>query len=102
VRKEHPKARPPGHTDAAKRVAKELADISGRLASIKGEAMNWLRDPNLYAALRLRIENAHASVEAAAVEARRRVRINEEDAKRRRYGLTEGRHSSHPPRCLCS
>jgi hypothetical protein len=44
--------------------------------------MNWLRDPN-YAALRLRIENAHAAVEAATVEARRRVRINEEDARGR-------------------
>jgi hypothetical protein len=44
--------------------------------------MNWLDDPN-YAALRLRLENAHAAVEAATVEARRRVRLNEGDAKRR-------------------
>jgi hypothetical protein len=44
--------------------------------------MNWLDDPN-YGALRLRIENAHAAVEAAAVEARRRLRMNEGDAKRR-------------------
>jgi hypothetical protein len=29
-------------------------------------------------------EGAHAAVEAAMVEAKRRVRINEEDAKRRR------------------
>jgi hypothetical protein len=43
--------RPPDHTDAAERVAKELADISGRLAGVKGEAINWLRDPNLYTAL---------------------------------------------------
>jgi hypothetical protein len=70
--KGYPKARPPDHTDAAKHVAKELAEISGQLASIKGEAMNQLRDPNLYASLRLRLENAHAAVEAAAVEARRR------------------------------
>jgi hypothetical protein len=77
VSKDYPKARPPDHTDAAEHVAKELAEISGRLASVKGEAMNWLRDPNLYTALRLRIENAHAAVEAATVEARRRVRLNE-------------------------
>jgi hypothetical protein len=41
-----------------------------------------LGDPNLYTALRLRLENAHAAVEAATVEARRRVRINEKDARR--------------------
>jgi hypothetical protein len=71
VSKEYPKTRPPDHADPAERVAKELADISGRLASVKGEVMNWLRYPNLYTALRLRIENAHAAVEAAYVEARR-------------------------------
>jgi hypothetical protein len=48
----------------------------GQLAHLKGEAMNWLDDPN-YAALQLRLENAHAAVEAATVEARRRVRLNE-------------------------
>jgi hypothetical protein len=61
-----------------------LPEIAGELAGLKGEAMNRLRDPNLYTALRLRLENAHAAVEAATVEARRRVRIDEEDAKRRR------------------
>jgi len=30
--------------------------------------MNWRRDPN-YGALRLRLENAHAAIEAATVEA---------------------------------
>jgi hypothetical protein len=82
--KDYPKARPLGHTDAAEHVAKELAEISGRLAGIKGEAMNRLRDPNLYSSLRLRLENAHAAAEAAAVEARRRARMNEEDERRRR------------------
>jgi gamma-glutamylcyclotransferase (GGCT)/AIG2-like uncharacterized protein YtfP len=38
--------------------------------------MNWLDDPS-YGTLRHRLENAHAAVEAAAVEARRRVRLNE-------------------------
>jgi hypothetical protein len=74
--------RPRDHTDAARDIARELADVAGQLAHLKGEAMNWLDDPN-YAALRLRLENAHAAVEAAAVEARRRVRLNEGDARRR-------------------
>ena len=73
--------RPRDHTDAAQDVARELADVAGQLAHLKGEAMNWLDDPN-YEALRLRLENAHASVEAATVEARRRVRLNEGDARR--------------------
>jgi hypothetical protein len=82
VSNEHPKARPPDHTDAAKDVARGLSEAASHLASLKGEAMSWLRDPN-YAHPRLRLENAHAAAEAAAVEARRRVRINEEDARRR-------------------
>jgi hypothetical protein len=61
------------HTDAAKDIARDLAEVASELAGIKGEAMNWLRDPN-YGTLRLRIENAHAAVEAAMVEARRRGR----------------------------
>ena len=36
-----------------------------------------------YADFRLRLENAHSAAEAATVEARRRVRLNEGDAKRR-------------------
>ncbi len=46
------------------------------LASLKGEARAWLRDPN-YNTLKLRLEAAHSAVEAAAVEGRRRVRLNE-------------------------
>ena len=45
-------------------------------ATFKGEANAYLTDPN-YSTLRLRLEVAHAAVEAAAVEARRRVRLNE-------------------------
>ncbi len=62
--------------DAPKDLARDLADIAGQLASLKGEAKAWLRDSN-YNALKLRLENAHSAVEAAAVEARRRVRMNE-------------------------
>ncbi len=58
-------------------IARDLADIAGQLASLKGEANSWLRDPN-YNTLKLRLEIAHSAVEAATVEARRRVRLNEE------------------------
>jgi hypothetical protein len=57
-------------------LARDLADIAGQLASLKGEAKAWLSDSN-YNTLKLRLEIAHAAVEAAAVEARRRVRLNE-------------------------
>jgi hypothetical protein len=43
---------------------------------LKGDATHWLTDVE-YAALRHRLEAAHAAVEAALVEARRRVRLNE-------------------------
>lgn len=74
--------RPRDHTDAAKDIARDISEVASKLAGIKGEAMNWLDEPN-YGTLRLRLENAHASVEAAAVEARRRVRMNEGEAGRR-------------------
>jgi hypothetical protein len=68
--------KPRNHKDAALEIARDLADIAGQLASLKGEANSWLRDPD-YDTLKLRLEVAHAAAEAAAVEARRRVRLNE-------------------------
>ena len=69
--------RPRDHTDAAQEIARDLADIAGRLASLKGEAYSWLRDHN-YDTLKLRLEPAHSAAEAAAaVEAKRRARLNE-------------------------
>jgi hypothetical protein len=50
--------------------------LVGELAALKAVAHYWLTDPE-YAALRHRSEAAHAAAEAALVEARRRVRIDE-------------------------
>ena len=74
--------KPHDHTDAAQDIARDLADIAGQLASLKGEARAWLRDPN-YNTLKLRLEAAHSALEAAAVEARRRVRLNEGEGRNR-------------------
>ncbi len=41
-----------------------------------GDATHWLADPE-YASLRHRLEAAHAAAEAALVEGRRRVQLNE-------------------------
>ncbi len=68
--------KPRDDKDAAQDLARDLADIAGQLASLKGEANAWLSEPN-YNTLRPRLENAHSAVEAATVEARRRVRLNE-------------------------
>ena len=68
--------KPRDHTDATQEIARDLADIAGQLASLKGEAHSMLRDPN-YDTLVLWLEVAHSAVEAAAVEARRRVRLDE-------------------------
>ena len=50
--------KPRDHTDAAQEIARDLADIAGQLASLKGEAHSMLRDPD-YDTLKLRLEVAH-------------------------------------------
>jgi hypothetical protein len=62
--------------DVARDTARDLSGLAGELAALKADAHHWLTDPE-YAALRHRLEAAHAAVEAALVEARRRVRLNE-------------------------
>jgi hypothetical protein len=57
-------------------MARDLSALVGELADLKGDATHWLTDPE-YVALRHCLEDAHAAVEAALVEARRRVRLNE-------------------------
>ena len=62
--------------DVSRDLARDLTGMAGELAALKGDAYHWLTGPE-YAALRLRLEGAHAAVEAALVEARRRERMNE-------------------------
>jgi hypothetical protein len=73
---EHQDPRPRDDTDVVKDLARDLADVSAQIATFKGEANAYLSDPT-YNALRHRLEIAHAAVEAAAMEARRRMRLNE-------------------------
>jgi hypothetical protein len=75
--RQHPEPRSRDDRDATQDLARDLAEIAGQLASLKGEARAWLSDAN-YNTLKLRLESAHSAVEAAVVEARRRVRLNEE------------------------
>jgi hypothetical protein len=63
--------------DVARDTARDLSALVGELAALKVDATHWLTDPE-YAALRHRLEAAHAAAEAALVEARRRVRLDEE------------------------
>jgi hypothetical protein len=57
-----------GDKDAAKDKARDLAEIASHIGQLKGDARAYLSDPN-YNTLKLRMENAHSAVEAAAVEA---------------------------------
>jgi hypothetical protein len=75
--RERPEPRPIDHRDIAKNTARDLAEIARHIGQLKGDANAYFSDPN-YNTLKLRLENAHSAVEAAAVEARRRVRLNEE------------------------
>jgi len=63
--------------DLARDTARDLSGLAGELAALKADATHWLTAPE-YTVLRLRLENAHAALEAALIEARRRVRMNEE------------------------
>jgi hypothetical protein len=68
--------KPRHNTDAVQGLARDLAEVASQISTFKGEANAYLSDPT-YNALRHRLEIADAAVEAAAVEARRRVRLNE-------------------------
>ena len=57
--------------------ARDLSGLVGELAALKADATHWLTEPE-YEVLLYRLEAAHAAAEAALVEARRRVRLNEE------------------------
>lgn len=57
-------------------IARDLAGLVGELSSMKGDATQWLEGAE-YETLRQRLEITHAAAEAALVEARRRVRIDE-------------------------
>jgi hypothetical protein len=73
---EHQDPRPRDDTDVVRDIARDLAEVAAQITAFKGEANAYLTDTS-YNALRTRLEMAHAAVEAAAVEARRRVRLNE-------------------------
>jgi hypothetical protein len=88
--------RPRDDRDVTQDLACDLAEIAAHIGHLKGDTNAYLADPN-YNTLRLRLENAPAAVEAAMVEARRRVRLNEGDRHRQR--LTKSRR---PLRYLCS
>jgi hypothetical protein len=73
---QHPEPRPRDDKDAAQDIARDLAEIASHIGRLKGDARAYVSDPN-YNTLKLRLEAAHSAVEAAAVEAKRRVRLNE-------------------------
>jgi hypothetical protein len=68
--------RPRDDRDAAQDMARDFAEIASHIGQLKGDANAYFTDPK-YNTLKLRLEAAHSAVEAAAVEARRRVRLNE-------------------------
>jgi thiamine phosphate synthase YjbQ (UPF0047 family) len=67
---------PQDSKDVTRDIARDLTALVGEIAASKGDARHRLTDPE-HADLHLRLGNAHAAVEAALIEARRRVRMNE-------------------------
>ena len=64
------------HSEIRCEGAKRRPQRVGELAALKADAHHWLTGTE-YAALRHRLEDAPAAADAALVEARRRVRLNE-------------------------
>ena len=67
---------PPDPKEIVRDTARDLAQLASDLNRTKGDATHWLKGDE-YRALLHRLEGAHAAVEAALIEARRRVRMNE-------------------------
>ncbi len=65
-----------GPKDVSRVTACDLAALVGEVAPLKGGANHWLKTSE-YDTLEHRPKAAHAAAEAALVEARRRVRLNE-------------------------
>ena len=62
--------------DLTRETVRDLSALVGELAALRADAHHWLVGPE-YAALRHRPDATHASVEAALVEARRRVSLTD-------------------------
>jgi hypothetical protein len=62
--------------DVTRDIALDLTALVGEIAALKVDATHWLKGSE-YATLKHRLEDAHAAVEGALIEARRRVRLNE-------------------------
>jgi hypothetical protein len=75
--RQHHEPRPRDHTDAVQDITRDLAEIATHIGQLKGDANAYLSHAN-YDRLKLRLENALSAVEAAAIEASRRVRLNGE------------------------
>jgi hypothetical protein len=75
--RQHPEPRPRDGQDAAKDLARDLAEIASHIGQLNGDANAYLSSDPKYDRLKLRLESALSAVEAATIEARRRVRLNE-------------------------
>ena len=65
--------------DVTRDTVRDLSGLAGEPAALKAGARHWLTSPE-HTVLHLRLESAHAAAEAALVETRRRVRMNEEES----------------------
>ncbi len=62
--------------DIARNAAPDLSRLVGELNALRADANHWLEGPE-YGQLQFRLEAAHAAAEAALIEARCRVRLDE-------------------------
>jgi hypothetical protein len=65
---------PQGPKDVSRDIARHLTALVREIAALMGDTNHWLEGPE-HATLKHRLEYAHAAIEAALIEARRRVRL---------------------------
>jgi hypothetical protein len=65
---------PQGPKDVSRDIARDLTALVREIAALMGDTNHWLEGPE-HATLKHRLEYAYAAVEAALIEARRRVRL---------------------------
>jgi hypothetical protein len=68
--------KPRDDKDAGKDIARDLAEITTHIGQLKGDANAYLSETS-YDTLKRRLENALSAVEAATIEARRTVWLNQ-------------------------
>jgi hypothetical protein len=86
--------------DVARDIARDPSTLVGELAALKGDATHWLTGPE-HAALRHRLEAAHAAAKAALVEERGTCSLTTSGTSKQPVALARAMFHTSPCREKC-